>query len=542
MSLHSMLISSLEKIFSEDAPKGPELLRATALRGETLNFQLACFSDVLSEYTVEITTPSGISIHLYTVDHAPSELPAYGQRDEDYLRVEPGLFPDILHPYEGRFSLPENQWRCLWFEAEIPQDAAGEIPIAITLTGEEPVTRTFTVEVIPAALPAQTLIRTEWFHCDCIAALHNVPVFSEAHWTLLGAYMEHAVRYGINMLLTPVFTPPLDTEVGGERPTVQLADVFVSDGSYTFGFDRLKRYLTLGLQKGFIRFEISHLFTQWGAAHAPKIMGLDKGREVKLFGWETDAHSPEYIGFLNAFIPALKSFLANEGLLDRCYFHISDEPNKENAQSYRLSRDSVRNALEGCRVMDALSDYQFYEQGLVDIPVPSNDHIDAFLDKDIPERWVYYCSAQAVNVSNRFFAMPSARCRILGWQLFKYDMTGFLHWGYNFWFSQHAKAVIDPYQVTDAGKAFPSGDAFVVYPGERGPVSSLRLLTMFEAMQDLRALNLLASLTSREEVVSFMENEWGQVLTFASYPREAEALLSLRQKINKKIKELVHEV
>ena len=37
------------------------------------------------------------------------------------------------------------------------------------------------------------------------------------------------------MLLTPVFTPPLDTTVNGERLTVQLVDVRRDAGVYSFG-------------------------------------------------------------------------------------------------------------------------------------------------------------------------------------------------------------------------------------------------------------------------------------------------------------------
>ena len=42
------------------------------------------------------------------------------------------------------------------------------------------------------------------------------------------------------MLLTPVFTPPLDTAIGGERRTVQLVDVHVTENGYTFGFDKFE--------------------------------------------------------------------------------------------------------------------------------------------------------------------------------------------------------------------------------------------------------------------------------------------------------------
>lgn len=38
-------------------------------------------------------------------------------------------------------------------------------------------------------------------------------------------YLKNATLNGMNMLLTPFFTPPLDTFIGGERTCVQLVDI-----------------------------------------------------------------------------------------------------------------------------------------------------------------------------------------------------------------------------------------------------------------------------------------------------------------------------
>ena len=124
---------------------------------------------------------------------------------------------------------------------------------------------TFTVERLDACLPEQTLLHTEWFHTDCIADWYKTPVFSEEYWTLVEKYMKEAAKYGINMLLTPLFTPPLDTAPGGERTTVQLIDVSLSDGTYTFNFEKLERWLSLCERSGIRYMEFSHLFTQWGS-------------------------------------------------------------------------------------------------------------------------------------------------------------------------------------------------------------------------------------------------------------------------------------
>ena len=106
----------------------------------------------------------------------------------------------------------------------------------------------------------------------CIADYYNMGVFSEEHWSMIDKFVKTAVNTGITMILTPVFTPPLDTDVGGRRTAVQLVDVSYLDGKYTFGFDKLKRWIDMCRANGIKQFEISHLFTQWGSGNAPMII------------------------------------------------------------------------------------------------------------------------------------------------------------------------------------------------------------------------------------------------------------------------------
>ena len=57
-----------------------------------------------------------------------------------------------------------------------------------------------------------------------------MPVFSEEHWEIIENYLHEYVKRGCNMILTPLFTPALDTAVGAERTTTQLLDVKVDNG------------------------------------------------------------------------------------------------------------------------------------------------------------------------------------------------------------------------------------------------------------------------------------------------------------------------
>ena len=60
-------------------------------------------------------------------------------------------------------------------------------------------------------------------------------------------------------------------------------------------------------------------------------------------------------------------------------------------------------------------------------------------------------------------------------QMFKYDIVGFLQWGYNFYYSYRSVYPINPYECNDGGPTtengdiwVPAGDTFCVYPAPDG--------------------------------------------------------------------------
>ncbi len=234
-------------------------------------------------------------------------------------------------------------------------------------------------------------------------------------------------------------------------------------------------------------------------------------------------------------LPALKEYLDRRGLLERTFFHISDEPDI-NSEHYQASQGTVRGLLEGCTIIEAVSDYLYYEKGLVDVPVCAVDHIEPFLEKRPPKLWSYYCCAQTKEVPNRFISMPSRRNRVYGILLYWHGISGILHWGFNFYNSMYSKKKLDPYESVDADEGFPAGDPFVVYPGKDGvPEESLRLMVFEEALNDYRALCLLESYVGRDQVLELIRREAGMELSFKRYPRNDKFILELRDKVNQKL-------
>jgi hypothetical protein len=325
----------------------------------------------------------------------------------------------------------------------------------------------------------------------------------------------------MNMILTPVFTLPLDTAVGGERPTFQLVGVEKNGDSYRFDFTLLGRFLRLARDCGIDYFEISHLFTQWGVAHAPKVMATVDGELRRIFGWETEAVGEDYKAFLRAFVPRLVDYMRSEGVdEDHIWFHVSDEPHAEHLDAYRAAADVLKPLIGKCHHMDALSDLDFYRHGLLPSPVVATSRIEPYLEAGVEGLWCYYCCSQAVNVSNRFFSMPSARTRMIGVQLYKYNIEGFLQWGYNFYYTQFSKRLVNPYTETDANQAFPGGDAFTVYPCGDGVTPSLRQKVFSNALEDIRLLRLLEQKLGRARVLEELERIAGMEITFSQYPTD----------------------
>ena len=551
--VHLKIVSSLEKAFlDENIADFPALSKISVLRGE--RFSVQCLyqrfyaeeADAHLRFMIpEISGPLAPYARFHRVRSVPVAKTKFPTSPTDaFLRTAPGLYPDLLEPMDGgKLNVTNDVLESLWVEFKLPEDApAGCAETKISFvnykTKEVEAEAVFTVTVMDAVLPKQTLKVTQWFYTDCLANFYGVEVFSERHWQIIEKFAKTAREYGINLLLTPIFTPPLDTEVGGERLTTQLVDVKKTNGRYFFSYKKLDRWIEMCNRVGIEYLEISHLFTQWGASHAPKIMATVDGEYKKIFGWETDAAGEEYGTFLRTFLKSFLKHMKKRGDDGRCFFHISDEPTEDQLESYKKAKAQVKRVLKGYPIMDALSDFSFYKKKVCDLPIPASNHIEPFIKANVKNLWVYYCCGQDDKVSNRFIAQKSCVNRSIGMQMFKYNIVGFLQWGFNFYNNQYSMAPINPYLDASGGNWVPAGDTYSVYPGlDAEPQPSLRLLVFEEAISDMRAMQLAESLTSHETVVAAIEEVFGKDLRFDTCAEDAKMMLKIRERINQIIQQ-----
>ena len=528
-------ISALEKVRGHVRPQLFEN-KNSALLNERFAFQVAyrCVGWGMFDINYEIKGVDEKNVDVYLVKEVPCTYPVAACSDDYLLTTDSCAMPDLLAPVsKAGITGRDGYWHALYFSFHDLPVGVHKINVSLFNGKRELIgSVNYTLSVIDKLLPEHNLTCTYWMHYDSIAEYYNVPLFGERYNQLLKSFICSAVDHGLTTLLTPLFTPALDTEIGKERMTVQLVGVEKEGNGYKFDFSKLGWFMRFAEDCGVKNFEMAHLFTQWGAKCAPKIVATVNGQEQKIFGWETDALSDEYKGFLAEFLTALRAWLIENDYYNRCYFHISDEPNKDTFEQYKACSTHVKQYLPDAKFMDAMSHSEYVEAGLLDMPFVATSSTDEFIEKGIKDYYVYYCTSQRNGfLSNRFMAMPLERTRVIGMQMYQNNVRGFLHWGYNFYYSFLSREKINPFAVTDCMGRYQSGDSFIVYPGTDGALTSIRNEAFLQGLQDYRALMLLEEKLGRDKVCAFLE-ENGVAKNFHDYPKSAGWLIELRKQIN----------
>lgn len=537
-----------------------EISRASAMRNDPFSFQILYRLNPEEIYphplSIDIST-DGLPAAEWRVDFVPVTCAANEYKERGYVSNNPGMFPDILMPrpispeivnkggmnyekdVENLLNSTCETYQTVWVTLNPDSELlnAGNYSIGVKLINLSDLSILGTVsldfEIIDAILPEQSEYYTNWFHIDSLCKAHEVEPYSDRFYDIFRSYIKNAVRHRMNTLLLPAFTPMLDTPRDCERMNVQLVDIKRSADGWEFGFERLRRFIREADACGIRTFEHCHLFSQWGAEHAPNIYDTD-GK--LLFGWKTDAASDEYRDFIRSYLTAFLDFAKGEGLTsDRLIFHISDEPTEKQLEGYKRAFDVVSDLLSEYNMIDALSEVSFWKTGLVKQPVAYIHNADSFY-AECPSFWLYYtCGIYERNSARRLISNTAARTRVLGLQMYRYKAKGFLHWGYNYYFDRMSEGFFDPKSNPCGYKQLP-GSSYLAYPMRSTVVPSMREKHMCEAFDDLRAVKLLESLIGREATLDFCEERLGEKINSTLIP-EKNALFTLREEINRRIKE-----
>jgi hypothetical protein len=176
---------------------------------------------------------------------------------------------------------------------------------------------------------------------------------------------------------------------------------------------------------------------------------------------------------------------------------IFDEPTDEYVERYKTVVETFRRHMPGIPVIEATMTTKL--SGYIDILCPQVQEYQK--DREFYEKrkaagdkvWVYTCLVPGGPWLNRLLDQERLRQVYFGWGCARYDLNGYLHWGFN----MH-RAGQDPFQQSairhyegEPNNFLPAGDTHIIYPKKEGPVSGQRFEAVRIGMEDYELLTQL---------------------------------------------------
>jgi glycosyl hydrolase family 123 len=497
-AVQTWFVDSLVKVFPGDPPgshrlANPELLAA---RNQHVSVQLALRSTrPIKGVTAEVPplegSPgraiTGASIHPagYVVvgSHTKNTPP------EELVGEAPGWFPDPLLDFP--IDLAGHRTRSLWITVPVPADAVPGIyhgQVVVRAEDRNLARVPFRLKVFSASVPPErTLKVTNWFELDDKAArqFYGLPQFSSGWWTLIDNVARVMADHRQNVVLTPLLSLI--------QPRAEGQQLVYDYSNFDRWVEAFRKAGTIGYIEG------SHILGRAGSYDAPLQVETFQLEGDKVRRLSLPPDDPRVEPFLAGFLSALNAHLEEKGWKPIYFQHILDEAHGNEIPAYGRFAELVHRSLPGVPTLDAVDAAQMPEvlQRNCDLWVPQLGRFDQQMDllrqriQQGREVWFYTCLFPNQRYLNRLIDYPLLKVRLLHWFNFRYNFSGYLHWGWNYWSPEPTN---DTQPVIDNNtELLPPGDAFIVYPdrARQSVFSSIRLEAMREGIEDYELLTKL---------------------------------------------------
>lgn len=454
--------------------------------------------------------------------------------------------PDALMPIEDwSVSLASGEKAALWIEIDIPRDAQPGIYIGLaSVRGTDSVELPFSVQVYDVTLPEkQTLDVVHWINSDL--SKMNGGESTEMHTVysmLENTVIPFVSEYGTNSFKTLYFhryeTNP--TLVKNNEGEFEMRADFSALGREIEMYFRACPDLHYVHGENIVGSRSNMSVTGLELDSDGKIIVTDNGNGTYtpnyVYVSQKDAgYSPEAEAYVSLYFAALQKYLESNTLPDgRSYLDVYlqtlfDEPQDDYADGYMHLASYARKGGPKVKIMDPLETSKISAES-IDFACPGVFHLEGETGYNWSSgqtRWIYQCMSPQGNGLNRFIRIPLLPTRLSHWLNYRYNTTGFLHWGLNYWAGAKNG---DPWE--DAGGSYPAGDMWIIWPGYQKVYPSIRLAAMRDGIRDYELLRLLEQKSSAEasalcrRVVSDPYNYVSDVKTFRAERRTLLELLS----------------
>jgi hypothetical protein len=486
-------VDPLQKVFPEVALFSDLKATADVARGEHATFQFALRSvfpiEHLTALAIQLNQKHSLINHqnvsIGYVDYVRMGK-TYPDPPPDKLISPTGFFPDPIID-TSFIDVRANYTQPIWVSINVPKNTpSGEYNGQLTVRGRMNEKNMelhipFSLHVYPVTIDSSSLWVTNWFYFDerklkLMNKGDSVVPYSDKYWELLKVIAQKMADYNQNVVLIS----PLS-----------LAKYSLNDGQYHIDFSHFDKYVEIFRQAGALkRIEGGHIggsMGDWITSFGVSVPIVKADTTI----FETHPISEQLSqNFYKQFVPVLLAHLKEKGW-DKIYMqHIADEPTDQNYQSYFDIASFFKKLAPGIPIIDAIETKKL--NNILDIWVPVLDRLDKDYDyfegrqNKGDEVWTYTCTGPHGNYANRFIELPLIKTRILHWINFRYNLPGYLHWGFNYWNDHPFDETVQP------DTEWPGGDSYIVYPGYGKLYSSIRLETMRDGIMDYELLKMLS--------------------------------------------------
>ncbi len=501
MPVQCWLQDSHARVFPTGNRVGPSVLHIEAARGERVSLQL-CACNGSGEEVVGVRAAvepvAGLSTRLRRVGFIPllHQTTETESRELDCRGRIPGFVPDPLFD-EVEAEIARGRTAAFWITIKVGSrcpEGRKIVPFTVESRGS-PVGRLHIVLFVRGltVAPRRGFPVLHVLRSDSLLDWYGLAGFEKGYWDLAGAYMEDLAAHGQDAVNVPVFGGP------------QLLRVTRRSAAYGLDWTDVKRYVSLARSCGIRWFQWPPLVGQGAHPLAPALFEGQAGRP--LWGPRTPAFSPVHRAFLSQYLPRLSRFLHAESLADCSLFRLSDGPcDAEALPGRRRVRETLRTLAPWLKTMDLVSDLEAVRSGIVDMPAADMGTAHQLIHEGIP-CFAALGSRPRGSYPSRFLDTPLAKIRMIGWLLYRFRLQGFLGGGCNDWYASGTRTLVDPFTEA-SGRAWPSvpsGAPFLVYPGPRGPIDSIRWEIFGEGLSDY-ALLASAGVPASARLLSAIRN------------------------------------
>ena len=382
---------------------------------------------------------------------------------QDYAVFNDGLpYPDIQKPGKSVHVL-SNTTQGLWVHLWVSEQAAeGITPMTCTVkTSRGDFCASISLRVYPVTIPepADSAFGHEYFFCatgffppeGCawnppITPFYNCCRYSDKWWELMANYARAMKVLRVNSLnLTPI---DFLIDAGSKR---------VSETEWHFDYTLLDQFIELFLQKG--SFKYLTLSAPVGSVWGKTILGC--GDHGDIVWYEIGKPDAEY--WARAYWGGMYQHFREKGWLSMMSLRLQDEPHS--TEYWFWARKIANEVCPGIPCGEPLDTHEIALQ-LADqcnqyVPRLEVYASDPYFYRERQKAgdtvWCYSCCFPEENWwLNKFIDLPHSYSRMIKWACYSQGITGFLHWGFNYW-GEKTIYGIQP-------NARYKGDGYIVYP------------------------------------------------------------------------------